>query len=211
MLKKYTDNILVDNSILRGGICLLNTDIKNILIEDVYEYNFNGLYNNLFINFYKNGMLDHLNIDIDIYNRVLYFIENKEELKMNDYNKYVAYRVWCNKLYIKELQKHTHILFEMYHQYMEMYYDEVIKNNNWLYIDTDSIFLTNDIKLDDIGFKIDIIKTNHSFSMFLEKKRYVLYETPSDYKIKGISALKSNDIISLIKSKIRDRKIDSII
>jgi hypothetical protein len=210
----YIDRLVkFDNSRFSGGYCHINDQIKGLVIEDVNEVSFNNLYASLLIYFHKNGVLDKfdIKIDSDVINRLIYYFDNKLV------KGYPANKTWINALYGGELRGHANVLIGLYSQYMQMYYEDIIRDNsfNWLYIDTDVMyFIDKEVasNLQDIpACSKDIF--DHKYAVFEEKKKLILTDNLGGFKVKGYFGRQTNkkdEIINKIKTHIRNGKLDQL-
>lgn len=217
LIEKYKER-LVNPNYIGYGYVNLNEDVKNLLIENVYEVSFNSLYASLLINLYNDGILDKFQIEVkkEIIDKVEYFLNNRTLLKYTI--EYQNYKVWINSLYNNELRECAGLLINLYGQYMTMYYEDILKENkyNWLYIDTDVMYFTasDDNKLpiipDLFSDKIMVNYDKVQLIAFQGKKRYVQYKG-GEIILKGLRKNRHHDIVSIMKTKIRERRIDEVL
>jgi hypothetical protein len=110
------------------------------------------------------------------------------------------------------------MIFELYRQYMKQVFDDVVKYNpyTWLYFDTDHFFITGKFThvneetekiLNEIRLQSDIIY--HNFIYIDKLKQYI---TGDRAKIaeRGKPIYKREDIIAIMKQKIREIKINDL-
>lgn len=210
--EKYTNNLIIpDRLSMKGGVCRINEDTKGILIEEVTKVEFNSLYPNLLVRLHEEGVLKRLGISIDphVVHTVGFFLKNRYAIKSNieEYNKY---RTWVNSIYIKDVKDQAYQLFDVYYQYTNQYYNDIqdLNKYTWLYTDTDVMYFAGrDVVIPDIELPRteDIVEL-----LYIEgKKKYIEYT--NGFKVKGYpSRHQPNDIISMMRQKIRERKLDSI-
>lgn len=230
-MDKYLENVKLNSEGIYkvGSVIELNKEVQNKLIEDVTEINFTNLYANLLIKFHENDIFVNNNIIIDesIIERVkafLYIRQGKNAIANaqvgTDEWKEWCYteKVWINKLYIEELKSYTPMIFELYRQYMKQVFDDIVKYNpyTWLYLDTDHFFITGKFThvneettnlFKQIGLPSDI--TYHNFIYIDKLKQYI---TGDRAKIaeRGKPIYKREDIIAIMKQKIREIKINDL-
>lgn len=230
-MDKYLENVKLNNGGIykSAGVIELNREVQGKLIEDVTEIIFTNLYANLLIKFYENDIFVNNNIIIDesIIERVkafLYIRQGKNAIANaqvgSDAWKEWCYteKVWINKLYVEELKDYTPMIFELYRQYMKQVFDDIVKYNpyTWLYLDTDHFFITGKYThvneetekiLNEIRLPSDIIY--HNFIYIDKLKQYI---TGDRAKIaeRGKPIYKREDIIAIMKQKIREIKINDL-
>lgn len=213
-MDKYLENIGLDGSITGpSGIIEVNNEITHKIIEDLQEVSFNSLYAHLLIKFYDAGIFKCNGIDIDqsIIDKVKrYFYIRTNRLFLNEYSEL---KIWVNSLYNTDLREYTPMIFELYRQYMRQFWDDFIEENQfgWLYVDTDCAFISGGPKsldlIDSIGVPYDLI--HHEFFYIERPKKYVIADS-NNIKIKG-HRFQPDEVIGIMKSKIRNKKIDSLL
>jgi len=216
-MDKYLEDLVVPENLPKsGGVIQLNKDITHKIIEDVNEISLLILYPKLLVKFYEAGVFEKNGIDIDkrIIDRVKHFFHiRKNRLSQLDNSEYVELKAWVNSLYNNELRTYTSIIFDLYRQYMEKVWSDFIVDNpyNWLYIDTDTSFFSGGPKSLDIFKKIGIeySVTHHEFFYIERAKKYVITDY-DNITIKG-HRFKPDEIIGIMKSKLRNKKIDSLL
>lgn len=215
-MDRYLENIGLDDSgITRAsGIIEINNEITFKIIEDLQEVSFNSLYAHLLIKFYDAGIFDRngINIDSGIIESVnRYFFIRKN---MNSFTKdeYTDIKIWVNSIYSNELREYTPMIFELYRQYMRQFWDDFIEDNqfSWLYVDTDCAFVSG-LKSLDLVSSIDIPfdLTHHEFFYLEAAKKYIIADS-GNIKIKG-HRFKPEEVIGIMKSKLRNKKIDLLL
>lgn len=215
-MDKYLENIGLDGSITTSsGIIEVNNDITFKIIEDLQEVSLNSLYTHLLVKFYDAGIFEKNGIDIDksIIDKVNKYFFIRKNMSFFDKEDYTKMKTWVNSLYNKELREYTPMIFELYRQYMRQFWDEFIEENQfgWLYVDTDCAFVSGGPKSLDIvksiGVPFELI--HHEFFYLERPKKYVIADS-SNIKIKG-HRFQPDEVIGIMKSKIRNKKIDSLL
>lgn len=212
---KYLEDLIVDSDINSGGIIMLNKDITHKIIEDVNEISLLILYPTLLVKFYEAGVFERNGIDINkgIIDRVKHFFYiRKNRFSQLDNSEYTELKIWVNSLYNNELRDHTDFIFDLYKQYMEKVWSDFIADNpyNWLYIDTDTSFFSGGPKSLDIFKEIGLeySVTHHEFFYIERTKRYVITDS-DNITIRG-HRFKPDEVISIMKSKMRNKKIEQL-
>ena len=222
--KRYIDGLRKpDPKNSKAGICEMNYFASNKLLEGVVKVEFNSLYPNLFVKLYRDGTLDRFGIEIPdekLVEKVEYFLNHRFRIRAWGEADYQNYKIWINSMYNKELRGVALDLFDIYHQYMTQYYNDIkeLNRNRWLYTDIDMMYLSassvDDIVVPrvDTSYKFPYTKTKVEFLYIERLMRYVEYSEGVDFKTKGYySKYKPDDVISLMKSAIRNQKLTSII
>lgn len=211
---------------MTGGFCKLHSDVKEILIEGVVQISFNRLYPNMLVDFYNEGMLDDVDSKFDkVILPIIKRIGRGSDISRNKWvsienqDEWMEHKKWVNSIWINELRGYTNYIFDMFSQYLTMYYSDIIKNNrySWLYIDTDTMYFTKseNIKIHDIG--IPLVTTeqdNIDLIVFEKEKRFVSYSDKDLLKVRGYHPKDKHTptmIMNLIKEKIRERRLDKIL
>ncbi len=204
----------------------LNEEIKDKLIEDVTEIGFTNLYANLLIKFYENEIFskNNINIDENIIERVKRFLYIRQgnaignvQIGTIEWKEWcISERVWVNRIYVEELKNQQLNIFGLYRQYMQFVFSDLLKYNplTWLYYDTDHLFIsgsnineeTKSI-LSQIAIPYEPI--HHNFLYVSNLKQYI---TGNKAKIaeRGRPIYKREDIIAIMKQKIRENKINDL-
>lgn len=214
MRDKYLDR-LENPTNMRGGYCVLNEEIKGRVVQDVIEISFTSLYPNLLLYLYDNGILDRFNIKVpdDVITKLTKILRNGTQSQD---------KLWINSIWTRELRPITYNMFELFYQYMSMFYMDIIANipYNWLYIDTDVMFIVGDNELfrkmmKDVPFLVCGCRVDvRPFVFFEAKKKYVIADSALLLKEKGFSSrntLRKEEIVSIMKTHIRNRKLDDIL
>jgi hypothetical protein len=212
-MDKYLDRLVF--SVSNGGpwgYVSLNEGKKGIVIEDVIEVTFNSLYPRLLLYLYDNGILNKFNIEVpnEVLSKLKYYYDNNLQSKN---------KLWIDSLWIKELRSITYQVFELFHQYMRMFYEDIIANipYNWLYIDTDHMFFVGDEVLfnnlmKSVPFPIGCTVDFKPFVFFEAKKKYVISNSLFELKYKGLSHSKrKEEIVAIMKNNIRNKKLNDIL
>ncbi len=203
MLKQFLDNH--NNS---GGFCELNSKFNNLSIHsNILKIEFKRLYTHLTIQFYDEGLItgeDKSNINIDYL---------KELIKKNNYSDYE--NLLLNSCFgTLEFKNSVRISGYMY-SIMEYYFNKY--KDNILYIDTDSIYVT-EIQDEDfiksIGVPYEIHQINQIY--FIAKKRLYI-EIDGEIVKRGVSNKvweSTKDVYhnmeAIMKSNIRERKLKEL-
>ncbi len=202
------------------GFVWIDESFKGQLLEDVDTFEFINLYPNIICLLYDEGF--KLEGELENINKIKYYLQNRNQLKINDNQKYLEYKTFVNGYFgylanpYKKVNSNLEgiIISSLVCEYMHMIYEELLENNkNILYIDTDSIFHVGDMKMPDIslpfekGGTVDII--------FEGKKRYVLYDgnrislsrLTKKYKSKSRSDIESEMMINVRNKKLNEMGI----
>jgi len=224
MVKDKYLSKLVKPSRMRGGITMLNEQITGMVIENITEISFIKLYPNLLLHLYDNNILSKFNIEvpIEVITKLKHLFDNGlEHIQEN--------KIWINSLWVKELKPIVYEMFELFHQYMEMLYKDVINliPYNWLYIDTDTLFFVDDKKGSVTNKFIKGLYTHipydferRNLAFFEAKKRYIIADNNNVLKQKGFPTLpgketrltkRHDEIVTIMKSHIRDIQLSQIL
>jgi len=228
-MDKYSSNIKSNidpiYKTLNSAICL-NEEIKCKLIEDATEINFINLYANLLVKFYENEIFlkNNIKIDVNIIGRVkrfLYIIQGNPigniQVGTIEWKEWCfSERIWVNRIYVEELKNQQLNIFGLYRQYMQLVFNDLVKYNHhsWLYYDTDELFISgNTISeetksiLNQIAIPYESI--NHNFLYFSNLKQYIIGDR-SKIEQHGRPIYKHEDIVAIMKQKIRETKIKDL-
>ena len=215
-MDKYLNNIGLDGSITGpSGIIEINQEFSLKIVEDLQEVSFNSLYPHLLIKFYDAGIFEKNGIKIKkgIINKVNKFFIIRNNLKARNNGDYINMKAWVNSLYNNELREYTPMIFELYRQYMRQFWDDFIEENqfSWLYVDTDIAFVSGGPKsldlIESIGVPFDLI--HHEFFYLEGIKKYVIADS-NNISIKG-HRFQPDEVVGIMKSKMRNKKIDSLL
>jgi hypothetical protein len=218
-IDKYLENLVLPGGAIVGpsGILEINPETKGKIIESVYEVSFNSLYANLLVKLYEEDIFENNGIDIDkkIISEVKrFFTLKKSSLRTDEQLDYTHTKAWVNSLYSNELRMFTPMIFELYRQYMRKFWNDFIQANkfNWLYVDTDTAFISGKLYTEP-GFirsiGIDFNITHHELFYLESPKKYVITDN-NNIKIKG-HRFQPDEIIGIMKSKLRNKKIDILL
>jgi len=160
---------------------------------------------------YDEGLIPEESESIDSIKYLLSIKYRVEESKMSGWRKEFN-TIWSD-LYRRNKNDANIVCDYMHHFYQELLYNH---NNNIIYIDTDSIILselTEDIKktIDGLNLTYEVVNVNHFY--LTAKKRYA-YTHGNVIKHKGFSprrdVSKMLNIESIMKSHIRESKLERI-
>ena len=220
LLKEYIDQLPKDLKFdtfefIKKNILYLNDDCKNILLEDLVRIDFNNLYPNIIVGLYNEGLID-AKWESDI-KQLKSFLENIDELKRmtkefigkpyDDFqnsilSSYKSGRVHANGLYAK-------IKSPLVVEYLHLIYTDLIEKykDDIVYIDVDMIICKKDIDISNIPAKSEMSKLEYFY--IENKKRYILFYN-GQLETKGHSKFTKGDLLQLVKSEIRTRRLNKI-
>ena len=194
-----------------------NWDIKDKLIhylgdfsrgnlyEDLIKVDFNALYPTILIGLFEAGLIDEKwKQDIE---RVEWFLKNRSELKLLS-----QWKIHCNSLYMKI--KSPYVV-----EYLNIYYSDLLEKygDRIIYIDVDLLILNikkSDFQTKEIipelkDFNNDVTFVNYFYAE--ELKRYIEQEESGAINVKGYrDETKKENLLNLIKTEIRRRKLDNL-
>ncbi len=209
-MDKYLDR-LVYPVYYRGGYCALNEQMRGVVVEGVIEVSFNSLYPRLFLYLYDNGIFDKFDINIknkkDDISKLRYYYDN---------NLWRENKLWINSIWSNGFRDITPQSFDLFSQYMSMFYGDIIANipYDWLYIDTDSMFIVGDEgmvhnMMRSVWFPFGFELGKVPFIFIDARKRYI----KSDLLPRGFSGKdkRKDEILDIMKPHIRNRKLDDIL
>ena len=203
-----------------GGFVWIDESFKGQLFEEVDVFEFINLYPNIICLLYDEGF--KLEGELENINKIKYYLQNRNQLRIDDNQKYIEYRTFVNGYYgylakpYNPVNSYPHhapkiegiIICTLVCEYMYMIYDELLENNsNILYIDTDSIFHVGNMKLPDISLPFE--KSGRIDIIFEGKKKYVLYDGNRIYT-KGYKSKTRSDIESEMIINVRNKKLNKI-
>lgn len=224
MVKDKYLSKLITPSQMRGGCVMLNEQITGMVIENITEISFIKLYPNLLLHLYDNNILSKFNIEIpnEVITKLKHLFDNGlEHIQEN--------KTWMNSLWIKELRPIGHEMIDLFYQYMEMFYQDVINliPYNWLYIDTDTLFFVDDEKgnitnkfIKNLYTPIPYDFERRNLAFFEAKKRYIIADNNNTLKQKGFLSYgrqnkmrhkRHDEIVTIMKSHIRDTQLCQIL
>lgn len=221
LLKQYIDKLSEDLEFdtfefIKKNITYLNEDCKDILLEDLTRIDFNNLYPNIILGLYNEGLID-TKWESDI-KQLKSFLENIEELKRKTkefigkpyddlqnsiLGTYKAGRIHANTLYAK-------IKSPLVVEYLHLIYTDIIEKypDDIVYIDVDMIICKRDIDISTIpSNRYEMSKVEYFY--IENKKRYITFAN-GQLETKGHSKFTKNDLLQLIKSEIRTRRLNKI-
>ncbi len=217
LLKKYLTKIneSSDGS-LPSGFHWMNPYIKDIPLKNVSQLEFESLYPKIICGLVKEGY--HELADSKIKKAFIlfaekfdYFNKNKTELKKNSEN-YIELKKDINSFYGK-LGYYSAVdsspnYPQMVTSYIKEYYTDFLDKNagKILYIDVDTVFYCDSIDVLDI----DVLYSTktYRYAMFNSMKNYVTFE--HDYSIFGFRKTDARDAIDVMKTFIRNDKIEKL-
>jgi len=224
MIKDKYLSKLVTPSRMRGGFVMLNEQITGMVIENITKISFIKLFPNLLLHLYDNNILSKFSIEIpsEVITKLKHLFGNGlEHIQEN--------KIWINSLWAKELRSINFEMFELFHQYMEMLYQDIIDliPYNWLYIDTDTLFFVDDKKgsvtnkfIKELYTHIPYDFERKNFAFFEAKKRYVIVDNNNVLKQKGFPTLpgkenrrtkRHDEIVTIMKAYIRETQLNQIL
>jgi hypothetical protein len=221
LLKQYIDKLPKDlkfdtfEFIKKNNILYLNEDYKNVLIEDLIRIDFNNLYPNIILGLYNEGLID-TKWESDI-KQLKSFLENVDELKRTTkeligkpyddlqdsiLSSYKSGRIHANGLYGK-------IKSPLVVEYLHLIYTDIIEKykDDIVYIDVDMIICKKDIDISNIPAKSEMSKLEYFY--IENKNRYILFYN-GQLETKGHSKFTNMDLLQLVKSEIRTRRLNKI-
>lgn len=220
LLKGYIDQLPKDLKFdtfefIKKNILYLNEDCKDILLEDLIRIDFNNLYPNIILGLYNEGLIDtKWKSDME---QLKSFLENVDELKrkakefigkpyddLQDsiLKSYKTGRIHANGLYAK-------IKSPLVAEYLHLVYTDIIEKykDDIVYIDVDMIICKKDIDISNIPAKSEISKLEYFYIESI--KKYILFYN-GQLETKGHSKFTNKDLLKLIKSEIRTRRLNKI-
>lgn len=204
-LPKETTNSDWKFSVVGKNILWLNPNCKDILLEDLVRIDFNNLYPNIIVGLYNEGLID-TKWESDI-NQLKSFLENIEKWeKMStdvDHLVYKTGRTHANLLYGK-------IKSSLIDEYLHQVYTDLIEKyrNDIVYIDVDMIICKRDIDISTIpSLRYEVSKLEYFYIESL--KKYIIFAN-GQLETKGHSKFTNKDLLQLVKSEIRTRRLNKI-
>ena len=204
-LPKETTNSDWKFSVVGKNILWLNSDCKDILLEDLVRIDFNNLYPNIIVGLYNEGLID-TKWESDI-NQLKLFLENIEKWKKMstdvDHLVYKTGRTHANLLYGK-------IKSSLIDEYLHLVYTDLIEKyrDDIVYIDVDMIICKSDIDISTIpSIRYEVSKLEYFYIESL--KKYIIFAN-GQLETKGHSKFTNKDLLQLVKSEIRQRRLNKI-
>lgn len=213
LLKQYIDQLPTDLKFdtfefIKKNIHYLNEDCKDILLEDLVRIDFNNLYPNIIVGIYNEGLID-TKWESDI-KQLKSFLENIEELKKKSLSpypedplSYKAGRTHANALYAK-------IKSPLVVEYLHLVYTDLIEKygDDIVYIDVDMIICKKDIDITTIpSNRYEVSKLEYFYIESL--KKYIIFAN-GQLETKGHSKFTNKDLLQLVKSEIRQRRLNKM-
>lgn len=186
-----------------GGFVWVNPDHKDVIIENLLVTNFTLMFPSIM------SMIHDENIySVDDIDKIKYFIENRENLKLQSHSEYLKYKIEVNHIYGR-LSLSGNITPQLISKYLNLFYNELLKNNphNIVYIDTDQIISISNINMLDCP--LDYSNETLTLGIIKGKKKYCIYDG-YDIKIKGYPFRKHEEVKRELQSKIREIKLDKL-
>jgi hypothetical protein len=204
-LPKETTNSDWKFSVVGKNILWLNSDCKDILLEDLVRIDFNNLYPNIIVGLYNEGLID-TKWESDI-NQLKLFLENIEKWKKMstdvDHLVYKIGRTHANLLYGK-------IKSSLIDEYLHLVYTDLIEKyrDDIVYIDVDMIICKSDIDISTIpSIRYEVSKLEYFYIESL--KKYIIFAN-GQLETKGHSKFTNKDLLQLVKSEIRQHRLNKI-
>lgn len=213
LIKEYIDKLPTNLEFdtfyfVSKNIFYLNQECKDILLEDLIRIDFNNLYPNIILGLYNEGLIDtKWKNDIK---QLESFLENIDELKKKSLSPYpedpLSYRlgrIHANELYGK-------IKSPLVVEYLDLIYTDLIEKyrDDIVYIDVDMIICKNNIDISTIpSIRYEYSKLEYFYIESLRK--YILFYN-GQLETKGHSRFSKVDLLQLVKSEIRQRRLNKI-
>lgn len=205
LLKQYIDKLPKDLEFdtfefIKKNIHYLNEDCKDILLEDLIRIEFQQLYPNILIGLFNEGLLDiKWKQDIE---KLQWFFERRVEIKRLSSDEYLKWKIFTNSLYLK-------IKSPLVVEYLHLVYTDIIEKyaNDIVYIDVDMIICKKGIDISNIPAKSEMSKVDYFYIENL--KKYIIFAN-GQLETKGHSNFTKSDLLQLVKSEIRTRRLDKI-
>jgi len=216
LLDKYKVAIGKPDYYQSGGFNWLNPFIKGVPMKDVKQLSFSSLYPNIICGLVESGYHEKASKKlisgmIEFSEKFDYFSKNRLVLK-SDENLYKEYKTYINSFYgtlgyMSKVEGEVDFI-TMVAQYLNAYYTDLLEENKYriLYIDTDTIFYCDELDL--LGFNINYDIEEIPYILIEEKKRYITKK--EDFKAKGYKGKNIQTAIDLLKTLIRDDKIEKL-
>lgn len=213
LLKEYIDKLpkgleFDPFNFVSKNIHYLNQDCKDILLEDLIRIDFNNLYPNIILGLHNEGLIDS-EWESDI-KQLKLFLENINELKKKslstdseDSMRYKLGRTHANTLYGK-------IKSPLVVEYLHLVYTDLIEKygDDIVYIDVDIIICKKDIDITTIpSNRYEMSRIEYFYIENL--KRYILFYN-GQLETKGHSKFNEKDLLQLVKSEIRQRRLNKL-
>lgn len=221
LIKEYIDKLPTDlvwdpYKFVKKNIHYLNPNCKDILLEDLTKFDFHNLYPHIILGLHNEGLIDK-KWEADI-KQLESFLENIKELKN-------VTREFIGKPYdqlqhsilgsYKEGRIHANGLYDrikspLVVEYLHLVYSDLIEKygDNIVYIDCDMIISKGDIDITTIpSLRFD--KSPVEYFYIENLKRYIIFSN-GQLETKGLGKFTKDDLLQLIKSEIRSRRLNKI-
>jgi hypothetical protein len=181
----------------------ISDNARGNLYENITRVDFIGLYTNILIGLFDEGLLEESwKEDID---RVRWFLKNRNDIKSLSPNEYHQWKVHCNSLYSKI--KSPYVV-----EYMSMFYSDLIEKYEGLivYIDVDRFYINSDKEIEELKiFNHSIEKVNYFYAE--ELKKYIEQDKYGEIRVSGFrDKTKKEYLVNLIKQEVRRRKLNNL-
>tara|TARA_R110000772_G_scaffold81439_2_gene173218 strand:+ start:13772 stop:14617 length:846 start_codon:yes stop_codon:yes gene_type:complete len=229
VLKKLEKDSLTETTNIKSGICELNDAIIDKIVCDVYLIEIVHFYPTVIKQLIESGILDTTEDFNKVFLTIFYFLRNNRRIKVRDTdtirseNFQKFYKTWMNYTFgvlyksYKTTSEYRHGNTINITMYTRNFFNDVIKNMPWIYVDTDSVFLYMDDKKDDVFLdmfgKHDLLATVSPirYAYFKSKKRYFYINNANNITYKGIKEGKESDVEDALKVRYRDDEINKIL
>jgi hypothetical protein len=186
-----------------GGFIWINSDHKDVIIENILVTDFTLMYPSIMY------MIHDENIySVDDIDKIKFFIENKENLKLLSHSEYLKYKIEVNHIY-GGLTFSGNITSHLISKYLNLFYNELLENNphNIVYIDTDRIISINSLNMLDcpLTYSTDTL----TLGIIKEKKKYIVHDG-NELKIKGYPTRKHEEVKREVQSRIRQLQLEKL-
>jgi len=186
-----------------GGFVWINSDHKDVIIENLLVTDFTLMYPSIMY------MMHDENIySVDDIDKIKFFIENKENLKLLSHSEYLKYKIEVNHIY-GGLTRSGNITSHLISKYLNLFYNELLENNphNIVYIDTDRIISINSLNMLDcpLTYSTDTL----TLGIIKEKKKYIVHDG-NELKIKGYPTRKHEEVKREVQSRIRQLQLEKL-
>lgn len=186
-----------------GGFVWIDFNYKDVIIENLLVTDFTLMYPSIM------SMIHDENIhSVDDIDKIKFFIENRENLKLQSHSEYLKYKIEVNHIYGK-LSLSGNIIPQLIPKYLDLFYNELLENNphNIVYIDTDRIISINSLNMLDCPFTYST--ENLKLGIIKEKKRYIVHDG-NELKIKGYPTRKHEEVKREVQSRIRQLQLEKL-
>lgn len=187
-----------------GGFCWMNSKFTDIILENISETHFESMYPTLMVIFHKEGL-----VNLPEFERISWFLENKQKLKETDKSEYDKHRYWVNSVYGKISMSRDPLLIRgLISKYERILYKDILeKNSDIIYIDTDTILSVNPVDLGDCPLLVSTQVL--PFGIFEKEKRYV-YHDGNQLKVRGWPLKNHKQIRLEVLGRLRQYKLEKM-